>query len=114
MDRLGPFYLDDLPDDLAGYDELLFARLRDLVLKTGQAAADGTLRRRGWTGKLHVSVSAVPGQFRLMIVDGSGMAFGDDIAMLFLDQDGEGYVMLDRRVPASLIREVLDAEAPPN
>ncbi len=41
-DRLGPYMIDALPAELAGYDETLFIRLRDLVLKTGQADPSGT------------------------------------------------------------------------
>ena len=111
MDAFGPFLITALPEEFAGLTTEIVAELKDLVMRTGDVYPQESLCRRSWASPMvSVSASTMPDHLRMMIGRFPGVIVGPDIAVIFLTEEGNDYVVWDRNVAVDDIIRILEQQ----
>lgn len=111
MDAYGPFLITALPEEFAGLTTEIVAELKDLVMRTGEARPQESLCRRSWdTPMVSVSVSTRPDHLRMMVGRFPGVVIGSDLAVIFLTEEGNNYVVWDRNVSVDDLIRILERQ----
>jgi hypothetical protein len=111
MEAFGPFLITALPEEFAGLTTEIVAELKELVLKTGDVYPQESLCRRSWARPMvSVSVSTKPDHLRMMIGRFPGVVIGSDLAVIFLTEESNNYLVWDRNVTVDDIIRILERQ----